>query len=340
MPSTKLLSAAAALAFIFAAGRAEAQTCTDDAACPSGFACVDTGVVTPQPSCPPDAACPKTEPSTTTVKLCQAKACDRDSDCGAGMVCHSETSTTCSGGGAVPPCAPNTKCDAPVPTTPDDCRTTTVKACAFKWQLPCSASADCGDGFECQPSVVGACSGGGASSTGSTTPPPPPPTCTTMTTFPGTCQPKVTTCTTDSQCPPSWKCSANQAGTAVASPPASGGPATPSTTTTTAPPTPVPDMAATRSCVSPFGIVATAGDRGVSSSGTAPAPATPGLPGTGASGPTPSPVPPTSTPTAQPEQFTPSRAAGGCAVGSGAVSPQGGSALLLLLGLVLARRRR
>ena len=158
------------------AGSAAAQTCTTDADCPQSFTCVDGGVTTsptaPDPACAPGAECPKLAPSTTpptVYKYCQAKSCSADANCGPGMVCHTQTYSECSGGAPTTAiaCAPNTTCERPAPTPPEtNCTNRTISRCAFKWELPCKADAECGDGFTCKPTVSGSCS----SSPGTVTP--------------------------------------------------------------------------------------------------------------------------------------------------------------------------
>ena len=46
------------------------------------------------------------------------------------------------------------------------CTTTSQKLCAFKWQVPCSADTDCGEGFVCHPSVSGGCGSSGRAVSG------------------------------------------------------------------------------------------------------------------------------------------------------------------------------
>jgi hypothetical protein len=267
MSPTKFLLGVTTIAALMGLGRsAAAQTCTTDKDCPQSFTCVDSGVSTepaPAPTCPPGTVCPKPPASTTPAtvnKYCQPKACTADANCGPGMVCHTQSYTQCSGGAAVAACPPNTACDPAPKPAPTDCVTKTVSACAFKWQLPCNASADCGDGFTCKPNVTGCANGssgstgsGTASSSGGGAPTPgtgatpvaadPPdfaprkpadadggtaPGCPpVMETFPGYCAPTATTCAKDTDCPASWKCTQyNLPGTSSsrpASPPSDGG---------------------------------------------------------------------------------------------------------------------
>lgn len=239
---TKLHPGAVAFAALIlgAAGQASAQTCAADGDCPQGHACSAIRVddEPEAPPCPRGAECasPDASATPTVVKMCEAKSCTADADCGPGMVCFAQMSTECSGGAAVAPCAPNQPCDAgPPPKREEQCTTRTTKTCAFTWQLPCHKDSDCGTGFTCRPAESGRCSGSsGGGSTGSggsggtradddpapgvPRPPAdggmgtmtlPPPMCTTMTSYPGWCQPRVTTCTVDADCPAHWKCAAD-----------------------------------------------------------------------------------------------------------------------------------
>ena len=223
----RLLFAATFFLLGLAGSRASADSCSADTDCPQSFACVVVGTSTAPAckgtGCPADGAAP----DPVVYKACEPKACASDADCGTGMVCYEQKTTSCSGsGGSTSGCAANTKCDAgPIITmTAETCTTTTRNVCAFKWQLPCNADSDCGDAFVCQPSVSGGCStssrgvsstsggtGGGASSGSSSSPPAVDagaPECQTTTSFPGACRAQATTCTGDSECPSGWTCTA------------------------------------------------------------------------------------------------------------------------------------
>ncbi len=353
---TRLLSGAAFSLLVLAGVRASAQTCSADTDCPQSYVCVASGTSTP-PACK-GADCPADADAGAPViyKFCEPKDCATDADCGAGMVCYDDKTTTCTGGGsATSGCAPNTKCDAGlvVTTTPETCTTTSRKLCAFKWQVPCNADTDCGDGFVCQPSVSGGCvtsgragiSGSAGGSSGGAAPPPAidagAPECTTVTSFPGSCRPKATTCAADAECPSGWTCTA--IGTAE---PASG--AGPKTTVrdaaaTTAPPSFVDAGAApTKICVGPFGAgeptrggvdVGSGGATNTGHQGTGGA-APPQSPGSSATG-------GTTGNTTGGSKASSQSSGGGCAV---APARPGRSALLLIglaaVGLALARRRR
>jgi hypothetical protein len=362
---------------------ATAQTCTVDKDCPQSFTCVDSGAVIngTAPACPPNTACQPTSDlaprKPQIVKSCQAKACTADSECGAGMVCFEEKSTPCSGGAAVAPCAPGADCPRVAPPEPT-CVTPSRRLCAFKWQVPCNTDVDCGDGFTCHPQESGSCSsssgttttapaptdagtsgGGSTGSTGSgngggasadpATPgtkvsPPSDPICTeTKKTFPGYCQPKVTRCAADSECPTTWTCM--QQATPVSTPPAP----TPGTAADggsgpkSADPVP-PDQGfavPVRTCTPPGGL----GVRGSDSTGgkgeVVSTPMTPGTPGTTTGGPQPVSMNPMVPPSAGGSGQSTAPSSGGCTIHDGSQTSQAsGLALFTLLGLIAARRLR
>ncbi|MES1165751.1 MAG: hypothetical protein ABUR63_08340 [Verrucomicrobiota bacterium] len=224
---TRLLFTATFCLLAFAGSRASAQSCSADTDCPQTSVCAGSATSTPPvckgTGCPADAGV--SDP--VVYKFCQPKTCVIDADCGgAGMICYEEKSTSCSGsGGSASGCAANTKCDAgPVITTVETCMTTTRNVCAFKWQVPCNADTDCGDRFVCQPTVSGGCvsssggvsagpsGAGGAASGGAPLFRPAAdagtPECHTVTSFPGSCTPKATTCMGDTECPSGWTCTA------------------------------------------------------------------------------------------------------------------------------------
>jgi len=249
------------LAFVGRVLAAAPTTCTSDAECSKGFTCqpwaVSGGTAPACPADAPDCAVTNTPgtdtggaggvtgssgspgagavtgtdvgsgnvsgttPTTTIISRCEPGPCQTDSDCGADMVCHSESYSECSGGGSkVAPCEAGTKCATDPDVTESTCITKTRSYCAFHWQLPCNAAADCGAGFTCQPQIIGTCSGGtpvsggtGTGVGGSTGAEPDPgrsatshPDCTTTMTFPGSCQPVATICNVDADCPANWLC--------------------------------------------------------------------------------------------------------------------------------------
>jgi hypothetical protein len=316
-----ILGAAVLFTAIGLAAPASAQTCTSDKDCPQSYSCVTSGVLTPPtPACPPNADCAKLavdgSAEQITIMTCEPKTCSADTDCGAGMVCHSQTEESCSGGGGARSCAPNTKCDAGVVTMTSTCTTTTTKLCAFKWQLPCSVNADCGDGFTCEPSASITCSGSGsagsggsttggtghASAGGASTGAPSAPidggsepvrvdaapqpvrvdgatvaiidggtvsSCTTMSSFPGYCSLKVTTCATDGDCPSAWKCTDVSTAVGVTAGAPTGAPTGVPPATGGAPAI-LADAGVAKACESPLGGGYGYPLRGDSSTGTAP----------------------------------------------------------------------
>jgi hypothetical protein len=359
-----------ALALAAAASPARAQTCQTTADCHKGFVCV-VNSTTPAPG--PAPAGDATDVGTpTTGKLvapqagyCQAAECASDSECGPNMVCHTETIGTCPGGAAVAPCPANTDCSmTKVDVAPPTCTETKVSRCAFTWPLPCSADTDCGAGFICNPSVSGSCSGGGgtAPSSGSGTPGsagaspsagvpadlvapvPPDNTCTETKSFPGWCQPRVTNCAADSECPTDWTCTAypsRDAGTPVSS----GAAGTSGTTSVDsdakiAPGAPLPPSTTpvAHICTSPY----SSGGYGVPKAVDGSASNTGGTGAAGTSGTAP-PQQPGPRPTAQGPGSTESNGSAspnaGCALGGGA-----GSSVafvgLALAAIVIARRKR
>jgi hypothetical protein len=354
MKMTRPLFAATFFLLALAGSQASAQSCSADTDCPQSFACVVSGTSTPPvckgTDCPADAGASE----TVVYKDCEPKACVSDADCGTGMVCYEQKSTSCSGGGSASGCAANTKCDAgAVITTAETCTTTTRNLCAFKWQVPCNADTDCGDAFVCQPSVSGGCgtssrtvssgpSGtGGATSSGNSSSPPAvdggAAECPTITSFPGSCSPKATTCTGDSECPSGWTC------TAIVTPVAATGVGTPTSVradASAAPPADSVDAAGsqTKVCIGPFGAgTPTRGgvDVGTGTQTTnsghqgADAAVPPGSAGVGATGGTTGNV-----------NASSGSSGGGCAI---APARAADSALLLIglatVGLVLVRRR-
>ncbi len=378
-PFAKPLLGIAALVTILALpGLTAAQTCVSDSDCAQGLTC-QANAVAPTPACPPEADCFPTDVPTSPSMSCQPAPCQADTTCGQGMVCHSQTSSVCSGGTTVAvKCDPNTVCDPATPTVPPVCTDTTTSQCVYKWSLPCNADADCGDGFVCQPSTMGMCSGSGSGAvsggsassssgtggeTGSGELPSPPPTpaadggtttvCTTVTSYPGSCWSKVTTCNADSDCPSTWKCVTTVPtmipNTATSAPmPVDGGVVSAQTPTITAIATATETSTATSvsTCQSPTSYPprtagVTEGGTGTSQT-TDTAPSTPDA-GATTKGAT---MPPTTATPGGGTTSTDTKATaaatgggGGCSLGAG--NPSRGSAVMLgLFGALLALRAR
>jgi hypothetical protein len=372
-PTKQLLWITALVTVLAIPGFANAQTCASNSDCAQGLTCqASTATPTPTPACSPGAAClPTTTPPATSL-TCLPAPCQTDTDCGQAMVCHSETTTTCSGGTAVAvKCAPNTVCTTTPPATDPVCTDTTTSQCVYKWQLACNADADCGTGFVCQPTTMGMCSGSGPVSGGSSSSsgtgggsgsgalPAPPllpvadagtsvPVCVTTTSFPGSCQVEVASCTVDSDCPSIWKCVDSNPPTAVSNGPiavdagAAPTPLPPGTTgTAVGTATTTSTAAAAKTCQSPNWYprstggngnpqttidIGSAPDAGATTKGTTTPPTTV------------APGPSTSTGT----QTTAKVTGGGCALGAGALpgSPAMFVGLLGALGLLRLRHRR
>jgi hypothetical protein len=255
MTPTKQLLGITALVTVFTIPEfANAQTCAGNSDCAQGLTCQAISTTpSPTPACPPGADCHLLIlPSPT--QTCLPAPCQTDANCGQEMVCHSETTTSCSGGtGAAVKCLPNAPCPTIPPPADPVCTETTTSQCAYRWQLPCNADADCGTGFVCQPTTMGMCSdssgssssssgaGGGSGGLLSSPPLPAPdagistPVCVTTTSFPGSCQPQAASCNLDSDCPSILKCVDWNLTTAV-----SGGPMA---TDAGVAPTPIPPVA-------------------------------------------------------------------------------------------------
>jgi MYXO-CTERM domain-containing protein len=368
---------------LMAPGLGRAQTCTTDADCAKGLSCQDDGkVATTAPCLASDGGTECTPVVTTTpaTKSCQAAPCATDADCGTNMVCYHQPSTICTGSAPVTvACAPNTACDAgavPAPEPPV-CTDIVTSTCAYRWEVPCNADADCGDGFTCQPMSYGSCSsgsgtatagtgtassgsgvGGGTGSAETPTPVPPPDvvdagvatpvTCTEVTSYPGSCVANPVSCSADADCPSGWTCALVTTGTAVSD----------GTSTTPGAPVAVDGGAV----VAPPPVVTTTtgtcrpptirNPGGTTTDGTYDSPKTGGTvdlaaADAGASQASTTPPSPTvpSTPAANDPGTTTQTAAstggGGCNVGAGATGgPLGLLAALGVLGILVARRRR
>lgn len=242
MVSAKLVAGSIVIVIaLTVGGQVRAQTCASDADCRKGLRCQSAaGTTTPVATCTADSgSCKAGDPTVIVVMTCQAAPCGTDDDCGTDMVCHQQVSTTCTGSTPVAiKCDPNTACDAGEPV-PVICTDTMTSLCAYRWEMPCSADADCGDGFTCKPSTYGTCTGsggtatptsGGASAgagggTGSTAAPVPPPnlvdggvTCTVVSSYPGSCQAKPVACTAATDCPSGWTCSLSTGGIGIGAP--------------------------------------------------------------------------------------------------------------------------
>lgn len=127
------------------AGSAAAQSCETNADCAPGFECEAYTVGWCSGGCPVDGPCPEPTCGEETYYACAPAECESDADCGGQMVCHTRTMVSCSGR---PTCAPDSPCDEEV--EPHECVETAESRCAYRWEVPCEADADCGPGFACR----------------------------------------------------------------------------------------------------------------------------------------------------------------------------------------------
>jgi Cys-rich repeat protein len=386
MPSAKLVIGLTAIATtLMVPGLGRAQSCTSDADCAKGLTCqadpvvqtgaavctiVDGGTVCTEMTLPPP-------PPTSS---CKAAPCTSVADCGPDMVCNSQTYTTCTGGTPVAVrCAPDADCPVAPAPDPVSCTDTTSAQCAYRWEMPCNADADCGAGFTCQPTMMGMCSGssgtasgssGGSSEgvgggTGSTAAPVAvpvpadvdagvavPPTCTTVATYPGYCQAKPTVCAADADCPAGWTCTAANSGTTVSTEPATA-PAAPiggagGATSDPIPPdlvrdagVAVPIVEAPRVCQPPstHGTTYKGQDLGGSETASIPTRSADAGATQGNTVP-PSPTAPVANTPGTTQTVATTSGGGGCTVAAGELSSAPAWLLFAALGLLLARRGR
>lgn len=137
-----LVLAAAPLAYSEAA---LAQESCGESTCPRGYTCESAPGACPAIFCDgPDCGTPC---DPRPVEYCAPAPCSSNADCGEGMLCAEHATTVCEDASS-PACAPGERCEVP----PDgrDCTSETTFSCTPRWQLPCSADADCGSGFRCE----------------------------------------------------------------------------------------------------------------------------------------------------------------------------------------------
>lgn len=374
MPSAKLILGLTAIATtLMVPGLGHAQTCTSDADCAKGLSCQANPIVTPAVAICYDGdgggVCkPVDNPPPVATSSCQAATCVTSADCGPTMVCNSQTTTSCTGGTPVSvKCDPTTTaCDAGVvpDPVPVSCTDTTISKCMYKYELPCNADTDCGDNFTCQPTTSGMCSGstgvatggtgtasagvdGGSDTGGVPTPLPSdvdagtatPVTCTTVTSYPGSCQAKPVSCTVDADCPATWTCvTGASTGTAVSSGPATAGSAPMAIDAGVPVVVPPPVTTTTSACQPPstHGTYTSGSTLGtdIAKTGTADAGAAQG------STTPPSPIVPAGNGSGTGQTAAATTDGGGCSVGGEASGAGWVLSVLGLLGLALARRRR
>jgi MYXO-CTERM domain-containing protein len=168
--------------------------------------------------------CPTPPPcETEDVNVCTPAPCDSDADCGDSMVCFTQTSMACSGGGTAG-CAPGEECKPAVPIEPE-CHSITESWCVPPWVPPCAEDADCGPGFHCVEEIARGCSSSAGRPTpgsGEPAPPPPPPMCFEEPTGRFVCELVQQACSTDADCGAGLTCAQNPT-YPVCSPPSDGG---------------------------------------------------------------------------------------------------------------------
>jgi len=145
------------------AQNAAAQSCDTDADCAHGYACQVTGGggSCSAPACDDGVDCPEPECETFEYRECVPGACAGDNDCAEGMVCHTSSYETCTGGGAS---CDSSEDDCP-PPEPAECQQVSESRCTARYELPCVVDADCGGGFRCTEQTWVECSGGSSGGT-------------------------------------------------------------------------------------------------------------------------------------------------------------------------------
>ena len=200
--------------------------CASDADCVKGWQCQVTGESGCASACAPGQDCSQVPPcQTEEYKSCVPGPCKADSDCADGMVCYTTTNGCVT---TTPACPPGATCAQPA----DSCAPSTTSQCLPKYDVPCTADKDCGDGFTCVPDVCACASAGSGSSDGSngatpamdggaapSDPSNPPVTCSCPATTTSRCQAVAKDCTTDKDCPSSWTCETIGGDTCVDAPP-------------------------------------------------------------------------------------------------------------------------
>ena len=189
------------------------QACDLD--CPLGTTCELAPLACPAIACAEDNPdCPRCDPTPVTP-YCALAACNTDSDCAPSMKCVEHTATDCGEGIALPAIAPADEAgQTPLPTPAETpaCEQNTVRQCTPRWQLPCTADSDCGDGFRCEETE--SCSIPGYDPT-SGAPLGRDVTCTRTGTF--ACVVIETACNTSADCPADFDCIDNPSGTCSSS---------------------------------------------------------------------------------------------------------------------------
>ena len=314
--------------FGFASRPAQAQSsCTADTDCVKGWTCqVSGGTACGAPACAPGEKCDE-QPIDCVAqefKSCQPGPCSADSDCADGTVCYTHTETNC----APTACASGQECAAP------SCEPKTESRCVPRYVLPCTTASDCGSGFTCEPAgeqcaCSGSAGGSADSADGGKPLPPSEPSCICEPSKELRCHAAIVNCAADSDCTAGWSCvevgATSDCATAAPEPnPGSGAKGG-----TDTPPPDCRPSAAIKQCMPPYYELAQ-GVKGVERDAA-------GIPTLGAddSNPGGANIPPSA------ESDTGnSTSSAGCSVGHGSGTGPAGLALLGVLGVFGALRRR
>jgi hypothetical protein len=334
--TARSLTATALFGVLFFAAAQSNAACVTDAECGQGFSCeVVGGSACPGYACADGEECPPPPECTAMdIRDCVPSTCTTDTECASGMVCHTSTTTTCSGG-TKGECPPGSDCPEP---TPPECIDQTESRCVPKYMLPCTADADCGGGFRCVEQESCSCSGSAPrpSDSGGAEPAPPvepaPPECSCQKTGEFACEIVETPCTTDAECESDWSC-VDDPNTAVScGPPAEGSPDTCATEPTNV----------ARLCLPPYyqyqyGGVSQGEDSGgaPTSGGVSGAPRGNSADGSGSA------TPPPAAPAEAESGDGASSSDDGCQISAGSQrNTTAGAIVALLAGLLVTRRRR
>lgn len=198
---------------VAAAQPAWAATEGCDLECPLGTTCELAPGSCPAIGCVDPADCPPCDAQPTPY--CAPAECESDSDCGDSMRCAEHSTLDCGPATSTPAAAPAAADgDEPRAAAPEAaaCEPSVIRQCAPRWQLPCTADADCGDGFRCEETE--ACSVPPYDPSAGT-PPSSEVTCTLTGTF--ACVVVVTSCEADADCPDTFTCVDDPNGTCSSS---------------------------------------------------------------------------------------------------------------------------
>jgi MYXO-CTERM domain-containing protein len=185
---------------------AQAENCNLD--CPLGTTCELAPVACPAIACAEDSPdCPRCDSTADGTPYCAPAACESDSECSDSMKC-AEFVIECANG--LPLAAPARVGEEPRTNLPEPppCEATVFRQCTPRWQLPCTADSDCGEGFRCEESE--SCSVP-PSDPSSGEPQSSDVTCTPSGFF--ACVVVETACSTEADCPADFACVNNPNGT-------------------------------------------------------------------------------------------------------------------------------